>query len=176
MNFNIPDGTSDFGAERQSGRYIKRPEAYAFIRGSSEYPQIRGLMLFYSENGGTWAEVEVRGLPDYRPATASSQPIGPFGFHIHDGKACGPANAKPPFPDSRGHFNPANQPHGNHAGDLPVLFSNNGYAKMSFFTDKFKPKDIYYKTVVIHLNPDDYRTQPAGNSGTKIACGVINKL
>lgn len=44
---------------------------------------------------------------------------------------------------------------------------------MTFFTDKFKVRDIIGKSLVIHENPDDYRTQPAGNSGRKIACGVI---
>lgn len=70
-------------------------------------------------------------------------------------------------------YNEDAQPHGNHSGDFPVLFSNNGYARMSFFTNKFKPEDVIDKSVIIHLNPDDYRSQPAGNSGKRIACGVI---
>lgn len=44
---------------------------------------------------------------------------------------------------------------------------------MKFFTDKFVPSDIIGRAVIIHENPDDYRTQPAGNSGKRIACGVI---
>jgi len=66
-------------------------------------------------------------------------------------------------------------PHGNHAGDFPVLFSNNGVARMCFFTNKFKVADIIGKAVVIHQNPDDYRTQPAGDSGKRLACGVIKE-
>jgi DNA invertase Pin-like site-specific DNA recombinase len=69
--------------------------------------------------------------------------------------------------------NEGTQPHGNHAGDFPVLFSNNGYTYMKFFTDKFKPGDVIGRAVIIHENPDDYRTQPSGNSGKRIACGVI---
>jgi len=46
---------------------------------------------------------------------------------------------------------------------------------MRVFTNKFKPSDIIGKSVVIHMSPDDYRTEPAGNSGKKIACGVIEK-
>lgn len=68
------------------------------------------------------------------------------------------------------------QPHGNHAGDFPVLFSNNGSSRMSFFTSKFKVADIIGRSVIIHESPDDYRTQPAGNSGRKLACGVIRRL
>ncbi len=47
---------------------------------------------------------------------------------------------------------------------------------MSFFTNKFKPKDVLGKSIIIHENPDDYRSQPAGNAGKKIACGVIYRL
>ena len=68
-----------------------------------------------------------------------------------------------------------NQPHGNHAGDFPVLFSNNGVARMCFFTNKFKVADIIGKAVVIHQSPDDYRTQPAGDAGKRLACGVIKE-
>ncbi len=72
-----------------------------------------------------------------------------------------------------GHWNPTNQPHGNHAGDFPVLFSNDGYTRMLFFTNKFTVPQVVGKSVIIHQNPDDYRTQPSGNSGKKLACGVI---
>lgn len=72
-----------------------------------------------------------------------------------------------------GHWNPTNQPHGNHAGDFPVLFSNHGYGSMCFFTDKFKVEDVLGKAVIIHENPDDYRTQPSGDGGKRLACGVI---
>lgn len=74
---------------------------------------------------------------------------------------------------SGGHWNPTGAPHGNHAGDFPVLFSNHGKAQMCFLTDKFPVADIIGKAVVIHENPDDYRTQPAGSSGRRIACGII---
>lgn len=47
---------------------------------------------------------------------------------------------------------------------------------MKFYTDKFTVEDIIGKSVLIHENPDDYRSQPAGNSGKRIACGVIRRL
>lgn len=68
-----------------------------------------------------------------------------------------------------------NQPHGNHAGDFPVLFSNNGYSRMIFFTDKFEAEEVIGKSVIIHENPNDYRSQPSGNAGKRIACGVIEE-
>jgi Cu-Zn family superoxide dismutase len=46
-------------------------------------------------------------------------------------------------------------------------------AIMHFFTDRFSVEDVIDKTVIIHQNPDDYRSQPAGNSGKRLACGVI---
>ena len=78
-----------------------------------------------------------------------------------------------PFTSAGGHWNPDNQPHGNHAGDFPVLFSNDGYAEMQFFTNRFKPKDVIGKAIIIHQNPDDYRSQPSGNAGKRLACGII---
>ena len=80
------------------------------------------------------------------------------------------------FELTKGHYNPTNEPHPFHAGDLPSLFSNNGYSYMVVYTNRFKPVDVVGKTVVIHQNPDDYRTQPAGNTGTKIACGEIKRI
>lgn len=66
-------------------------------------------------------------------------------------------------------------PHGNHAGDFPVLFSNDGYARMIFFTDAFKAEEVVGRSVIIHENPNDYRSQPSGNAGKRIGCGVICK-
>ncbi len=60
-------------------------------------------------------------------------------------------------------------------GDLPPLIENNGYAYMSVLLNKFSINEIIGKTVIIHDMPDDFTTQPSGNSGTKIACGVIQK-
>ncbi|HOJ08962.1 MAG TPA: superoxide dismutase family protein, partial [Clostridiales bacterium] len=96
-------------------------------------------------------------------------------FHIHQFGDCQVGNPSEPFKASGEHWNPTNQPHGNHAGDFPVLFSNNGYARMCFFTNKFKASDVVGKSVIIHENPDDYRTQPAGASGKRIGCGVIRR-
>jgi Cu-Zn family superoxide dismutase len=144
----------------------------AKMRGSKNYPMINGTVEFIDVPGGTRVNVYINGLPEYKPATESSPPIGPHGFHIHEKGICDMTNDTP-FMSAGGHYNPYNQPHGNHAGDFPVLFSNNGVASMSFFTNKFKPKDVINRAVVIHENPDDYRSQPSGDSGKRIACGVI---
>ena len=150
--------------------------ALAIVKGNYLAPNLKGEVFFYSVPGGTKVCAEFSGLPLYEPATDTSQPIGPFGFHIHEYGICEITNPDSPYESAGGHYNPTNQPHGNHAGDFPVVFSNNGYAKMSFFTDKFKPEDIIGRSVILHQNPDDFTSQPAGNSGKRMACGVICKV
>jgi len=147
--------------------------AIAKVTGGNLYPNIEGTVYFNEEPYGTEVTALIWGLPLYMPATSTSQPIGPFGFHIHEYGICRITDPNNPFESAGGHYNPTNQPHGNHIGDFPVLFSNDGYAMMKFFTNKFKPREVIGKSVMIHENPDDYRSQPAGNSGKRIACGVI---
>lgn len=79
------------------------------------------------------------------------------------------------FANAKTHYNPTKCHHPYHVGDLPPLIENNGYAYMSVFINKFKVKDIIGKVIIIHDMPDDFTTQPSGNSGTKIACGKIKK-
>jgi Cu-Zn family superoxide dismutase len=153
----------------------RRPVAQANIRGGPLRPQIEGVVRFYEATGGTWVCAEVNGLPPYQPASGGNSPIGPHGFHIHESGNCQPGDPQNPFQAAGGHWNPTNQPHGNHAGDFPVLFSNQGHANMCFFTSAFRPEQAVGKAVIIHQNPDDYRSQPAGNSGKRLACGVIQK-
>lgn len=157
-----------------SSRNEKMPVmAYAEIRGSHLAPNIRGNVFFTEVSDGTVVYVDVRGLPDYEPAKGDMPPVGPHGFHIHENGTCEVGDPINPFQAAGGHWNPDDQPHGHHAGDFPVLFSNNGYARMSFFTKRFLPEDVIGKSVIIHENPDDFRTQPSGDSGKRIACGVI---
>lgn len=147
--------------------------AVAYIRGGPLAPKISGVAYFDDVPGGCRVCVQVRGLPSYQPADENSQPIGPHGFHIHEFGNCEAGDPEDPFQSAGGHWNPDGQPHGNHAGDFPVLFSNNGYAWMCFFTNRFRARDVVGKSVIIHQNPDDYRSQPAGNAGKRLACGVI---
>jgi Cu-Zn family superoxide dismutase len=147
--------------------------AGAVIQGGPLAPQITGMVCFTDVPGGTMVSAEINGLPPYLAAQNDESPIGPHGFHIHEYGNCDVGDPADPFKAAGDHWNPYNQPHGNHAGDFPVLFSNSGYAWMCFFTDKFKPSDVIGKAVIIHQNPDDYRSQPAGNAGKRLACGVI---
>ena len=147
--------------------------AIANIKGGPLAPNIRGTVHFTRAAGGTNVCVEVSGLPPYSPAVGNGNPIGPFGFHLHQNGTCVVGDPADPFQAAGGHWNPTNQPHGNHAGDFPVLFSNNGVARMCFFTDKFTVEDVIEKGIIIHQNPDDYRSQPSGDAGKRLACGVV---
>lgn len=144
------------------------PAARAVIRGSEKYPDIRGRADLYDVHGGTVLVVEVSGLPK----EAMEGHPGFFGFHIHEGSSC-TGNDKDPFADTKGHYNPEQTPHPKHAGDLPPLLADHGNAWMSVYTTRFFPEDVVGRTVVIHSMTDDFRTQPSGDSGEKIACGLI---
>lgn len=142
------------------------------VRGGPLAPEIHGTVWFYAWHDGTWVCAEIWGLPRYTPGNEEN-PIGPHGFHIHENGTCEVGDPADPFQAAGGHWNPGDDPHGNHAGDLPVLFSNNGYALMCFFTNRFTPAEAAGRAVIIHQNPDDYRSQPAGDSGKRLACGVV---
>lgn len=101
------------------------------------------------------------------------------GLHIHEVGDCGNAAE-----NAKGHFDPLGKPHGapqgteRHAGDLPALTANKqGRAKVQADVDLITlgsgSADIVGRALVVHANPDDYKTQPSGNSGARIACGVI---
>ncbi|HZG73525.1 MAG TPA: superoxide dismutase family protein [Chondromyces sp.] len=153
--------------------YRNQQRAYSIIKGGPLAPNIRGYVLFTEMLNGTMVQVVVQGLPSYQPGTEEKKQVGPHGFHLHEKGSCEIGNPEDPFQEAGGHWNPGNQPHGNHAGDFPVLFSNDGYANMSFFTNKFTPADLRGRAVIIHEGPDDYQSQPSGDAGRRLACGSI---
>ena len=116
--------------------------------------------------------------PDSMQNSANMQPLGnmqnPLNMQAF-------RNVRPPmgmqaFPNTGNHYNPDNVPHPEHAGDLPPLLSNNGYAWMSFYTGRIDPNEVIGRSLVIHSMRDDFSSQPSGNSGDKIACGVIESM
>ncbi len=142
----------------------RRPRAAAVIAGDGDHPELRGAARFYPVREGVVVFVEVGGLPrgDGRV----------FGLHIHAGGDCGGAN----FPHVMSHYDPQGRPHPAHAGDLPPLFGCDGRALSVFLTDRFTVDEVLGRTVILHDSPDDFTTQPSGNSGKKLACGVIRKV
>mgnify|MGYP000145055698 CR=1 FL=1 len=147
------------------------PKAIAIINGNDKYPKISGTVQFYQCNNGTLVTARIFNLPNSTEKCNNNI----FAFHIHQGKSC-TGNENDSFADTKAHYNPNNCPHPYHSGDLPPLFGNNGHAYMSVLTDRFNVDEIIGRTVVIHLMLDDFKTQPSGNSGEKIACGVIKYI
>jgi superoxide dismutase, Cu-Zn family len=105
------------------------------------------------------------------------KPNSEHGLHIHEVGDCSDnGNA------AKGHFNPGGKMHGRpgsgHAGDLPSMKANakgrgNVQAELSGISVGSGSNNIVNRAVVIHAGPDDFKTQPTGDSGARIACGVI---
>lgn len=145
-----------------------QPSAIAIILGSQRYPEIRGTAKFYQTNMGVYIVVSVTGLPKQNRECER----GFFALHIHNGNGCY-GDLQDAFKDAGTHYNPNNCSHPYHAGDLPPLFSAGGIGFSVFLTDSFTVREVVGLPIIIHLNKDDFTTQPSGNSGEKIACGVI---
>lgn len=142
--------------------FVTYPSAVAWVRGGEDAPQLSGEVRFYQERGRVLVVARFRGLPVSK--------TGFFAFHIHMGESC----AGTAFSETMGHYAPGGEAHPNHAGDLPPLLSCRSEAYLAVWTDRFRVQDVIGKTVVIHADPDDFHSQPAGNAGKKIACGVIS--
>lgn len=142
-----------------------RPAAHALIAGDPSHPDLRGEVLFYSYQEGSLLLTRMTGLPR----------DGFFGFHIHEhGDCC--TGGDIPFYCAGSHYDPLAHIHPDHAGDLPVLLSCSGRAYHIVYTGRFRPYEVAGCSVVIHDHPDDYRSQPSGDSGGRIACGRIELL
>lgn len=140
------------------------PMGVARLEGNGGAPGLSGTVRFYQHDGTVLVVAQISGLPENNPS-------GFFALHIHEGESCTGEG----FADTGGHFDPAQALHPQHAGDLPPLLSCGGEAYLSVRTDRFRVEDVLGRTVVIHSGPDDFHSQPAGNAGTKIACGVIRR-
>lgn len=131
--------------------------------------KIRGI-IHYTQMGD---KVKIEGvLEKLKP--------GPHGLHIHDKGDCSAAD----FTSAGGHFNPTQATHGamdsaeHHAGDLGnIVADRKGRAKISLEASALSmsgaTNGIVGKSLVVHAAQDDYKTQPSGNSGDRVACGVI---
>ena len=135
---------------------MKQPTAVACITGSVG---LHGTVSFCQTSKGVLVTVKIHNLPHN----------GFFALHIHEGANCRGAG----YPNTGGHFNPTGKPHPNHAGDLPPLISCGGEVYLSVLTDRFCLRQVVGRTVVIHSKRDDFTSQPSGDAGTKIGCGVI---
>lgn len=128
----------------------------------------RGTVTFTNVEEGLQVKVDVSGLTP-----------GEHGFHIHKYGDC----SAPDATSAEGHFNPHDKKHGGrldeerHAGDLGnITADSNGYAKTEFVDSLITfhgENSIIGRAVVIHAGKDDLESQPTGNAGARVACGVI---
>ncbi|WP_207462384.1 superoxide dismutase family protein [Azospirillum sp. SYSU D00513] len=134
----------------------------------------RGTAAFVETPAGTLIQVRLNGIP-----------VGVHGIHIHETGQC----QGPDFKSAGGHYNPGGQEHGLlahaqiHAGDLPNVYAHdNGVVWADILTPRVTlgtGQDSLFSqngtAIVVHATPDDYATNPAGASGDRIACGVIER-
>jgi superoxide dismutase, Cu-Zn family len=128
----------------------------------------RGEVTFTAESGGVHVVGSLSGLV-----------YGEHGFHVHEKGDC----SAPDGTSAGGHFNPATKPHAGreaperHAGDLGNLKADPyGLARVDFVDTTLSlsgPNSIIGKAVIVHEKADDFKTQPTGNAGARLACGVI---
>jgi Cu-Zn family superoxide dismutase len=129
---------------------------------------VRGTVSFYRENDGTRVEATFSGLTP-----------GEHGFHIHEKGDCSAPDAS----SAGGHFNPTAMPHGGphsssrHVGDFGNVNANsmgNAHYSRTFDNLEFSgPASIVGKGIIVHEKADDMKTQPTGDAGGRVACGVI---
>jgi Cu-Zn family superoxide dismutase len=115
-------------------------------------------------------------------AKVSGLAPGNHGFHIHEKGDC----SAPDGTSAGGHFNPLAKPHAHptsadrHAGDMPMLEADAAgnatlTATLDVITIGSGAADIVGRGVIVHKDPDDWKTQPTGNSGARVACGVVKR-
>jgi Cu-Zn family superoxide dismutase len=143
--------------------------ATANIVGTKKFPKVKGTVEFKDVDDGVEVTANLEGLKK-----------GDHGFHIHEKGDCSAPDAK----SAGGHFNPEQHKHGapdateHHAGDLGNITADKDGKATKTFTMKgitLKPGDdsIAGKGFIIHEKADDMKTQPTGNAGDRIGCGVI---
>jgi len=157
---------------------VRRPQAAPPATARAELKNAKGESVGSAQLTETPAGVLLH-------ATLSGLPPGAHAFHIHEVGRC----EAPDFTSAGGHFNPGGQhhgfanPQGAHAGDLPNIFVPEGGKTevevlargVTLGSGPAGLLDANGSSLVIHASADDYKTDPAGNAGGRIACGVISR-
>ena len=158
----------------QSSTYDAKPaaaRATAMLE-STKGNAAKGKVTFLQSGDKVVVTAELEGL----------KPGAEHGFHVHEKGDCSSGDGM----SAGGHYNPAGKPHGDHrmagdrhAGDMPNLKADaNGRVLANFTVTGLSiggAADIVGKGLIVHRDPDDYKSQPAGNAGPRIACAVIQR-
>ncbi|MFO7305805.1 MAG: superoxide dismutase family protein [Gammaproteobacteria bacterium] len=171
-----PDGSADTTQDTQmpesaSESATTQPTSAVVQIEPTQGNTVSGMLTIVAEDDGVRLTGTLQGL----------KPDGEFGFHIHEKGDCSAPDAS----SAGGHFNPLNVAHGHpesdthHVGDMMNLKSDaDGVAQVDARAfgatlNTGEPTDVLGRAVVVHESADDYTSQPAGNSGARIGCGVI---
>lgn len=147
------------------------PTATAFLE-PTKGSNARGTVTFQERGGKVLVIASVTGL----------KPNQEHGFHVHEKGDCSSGDGM----STGGHFNPLGKQHAHHgtaerhAGDLPALKADaSGIAtlrqEMDVITVRDGPTSVVGRGMIVHAQPDDYKTQPTGNAGARVACAVIRR-
>jgi Cu-Zn family superoxide dismutase len=158
-------------ASQKHGVVFQDPSALAVLS-PTQGNSVHGVVTFVRANGAALVNVNMTGF----------KPNSVHGIHVHESGDCTARNAS----SAGGHFDPASSQHGGpsgqrrHGGDLGnVVADSNGEIYATFPVEGFDfgsgPASIIGRGVVVHVDRDDLISQPAGNSGTRIACGLITR-
>src|SRR5262245_19476423 len=159
------------GCETVKGWWGGGPKATANLE-PTKGSTVRGTVNFEQRGDKVRVAANISGL----------RPNGEFGFHIHEAGDCSSGDGM----SARGHVNPYGKPHGahssteRHAGDMPSLKSDAaGNANVTFDLDTISVNpgagSIIGRGLIVHVQPDDFKTQPTGNAGARSACAVIQR-
>jgi Cu-Zn family superoxide dismutase len=179
--FNSPGFDLQEGSDMKMRRVIY--SVFLLVLGCQTYPGTNTARADLMSRSGSAVSgtVTLTQVPDGLRVVAAMQGLKPnaeHGFHVHDKGDCSAPDAM----SAAGHFNPTGVAHGaegvaHHAGDMPNVQAN--ALGNATYTHTLKgrsldgPQGVRGRAVVVHRDPDDYTSQPAGNSGPRVACGVI---
>jgi Cu-Zn family superoxide dismutase len=159
----------DDGLLLDTPKSVEPARAVAYLSPSSA-SHVSGTVTFVAQATGVEVRVQLEGLTP-----------GKHGLHVHETGDCSSSDAS----SAGAHFNPGNSPHGgpdspaHHAGDFGNVEADAAGRVDTTFLDRSLSltgtSSIVGRAVVVHADPDDLVTQPAGNSGVRIACGVIEQ-
>jgi len=160
------------GADAPDMTMAPAPHTVAFLA-ATEGNTVTGELAFEAVDGGVAITGQVNGLP----------PGSEHGFHVHETGDC----SAPDATSAGGHFNPAGMAHGrvgegdHHVGDTDnIVADDTGVAVVNTRLEGATlgdgaPTDVLGRGVIVHADADDYTTQPTGNAGDRLACGVIEQ-
>ena len=151
------------------------------ISAASAAPGDQASAAMVNAEGEPVGNVELMETPQGTLISAkfSNLPEGPHAFHVHETGSC-----EPPFTSAGGHYNPTSakhgilSPEGMHAGDMPNIYvPASGELTIEILNANLAVDESLLDddgaAIVVHAGPDDYQSDPAGDAGDRIACGVI---